>query len=1153
MFHFSIKSGWFLALTTAGLLWPQGVRAAVEVEMPPLQPWSLQASLQPSSAPPLSLSSPVSALQQLAQTEDLQTEAAQLTQQGLQQYRQNQVQDALTTWRQALALYQQLGDRQAQVYLYLAMGEGAYTLNQPEQSIAQFEEALAIAEQIGDRQSEAKALNALGWLQSEFLNDYDQAIPLLEAALTIAQDLQSSADELTILANLIQAHWLNGEQPQAIDYTEQLLVLIQSGDDRQTEARVLIGLSNTYVTLSQFDRATELLERALEIAQELDDPQQEANALNTLGWNALLQGKYLESIRFSEQALGLHRTLADQDGEARALNHLGSAYVALAQYERAIELYGQSLDLARDVGNRQVEIFVLGNLGEAYRNLSQYDRAIGLYQQSLAIARAIDDSQGELNALGNLGSAHGATAQYAQAIDFYQQSLAIAQAIGDRQAEATVLSNLGAMYRSLGQYERAIEFHQQALALARSIGVRQQELNTITNLGNVYIFLNQYERAIESYQQALAIAREIGARNSEGRILANLGFVNLALGQYGQTVDYSEQTLAIAREIGDRSGEGRTLGVLGYAYMQLGQYPQALDAYQQSATILEATGNREERAFVLSSLGQLFSRQDQPELAIIFYKASVEIRESIRGDIQALDTDVQQSYTDTIAGTYRVLADLLLQQDRIIEAQRVLDLLKVQELDDYLQDVQRSVRTEGGVEYLRPEETILARYSTLQASAIEAGQNLAELKAIPQSDRTTAQNQRIAELTTLLDDINGDFRDFARSPEVRNLISQLSFEAQDASLSLNELDRLRDELKQLNAAIFYPLVLDDRLELVITTPDSPPLRRTVAIDREALNRTILAYREALTSIDPAIEVPAQQLYEWLIAPIEADLAAAGIDTLIYSPDGQLRYIPLAALHDGEQWLTQRYRIQNITATAVTDLTAATTAEPRILAAAYADETLIYTPEVNGTTYTFQGLPGAGDEVDGLPTTSKFFDTDFSLDALRPIMDEYTILHFATHAAFVPGVPEDSFILFGNGDTPTLRDIEDWSLNGVELVVLSACETGVGGLGNGEEVLGLGYQFQVSGARAVLASLWQVSDRGTQVLMNAFYTGLNQGMTKAEALQWAQNVLITGNDTALDDDPRAGIAVRVEGSRGTAVDTLSHPYYWAPFVLIGNGL
>jgi CHAT domain-containing protein len=156
-----------------------------------------------------------------------------------------------------------------------------------------------------------------------------------------------------------------------------------------------------------------------------------------------------------------------------------------------------------------------------------------------------------------------------------------------------------------------------------------------------------------------------------------------------------------------------------------------------------------------------------------------------------------------------------------------------------------------------------------------------------------------------------------------------------------------------------------------------------------------------------------------------------------------------------------------------------------------------------------------------------------------------------------GTPDDSFILFGNGERITLRDIQTWSLKNVDLVVLSACETGLGGkLGNGEEILGLGYQMQQAGARAAIASLWTVDDGGTQALMNAFYAALENGKTnKAEALRQAQIALITDNYSALGEERGiVGVRQRIRDTLGKEVaNRLGHPYYWAPFILIGNGL
>lgn len=175
---------------------------------------------------------------------------------------------------------------------------------------------------------------------------------------------------------------------------------------------------------------------------------------------------------------------------------------------------------------------------------------------------------------------------------------------------------------------------------------------------------------------------------------------------------------------------------------------------------------------------------------------------------------------------------------------------------------------------------------------------------------------------------------------------------------------------------------------------------------------------------------------------------------------------------------------------------------------------------------------------------------------------HNIVHLATHGAFVFDSPDESFLLFGDGQIATLRSMGNWNLEGVDLVVLSACQTGVGGidLSSGIEVLGLGYQLQWAKAKAAIASLWQVSDGGTQILMDAFYTALNNGHSKAEALRRAQLALIREDTSVLEEVDR-GIGIKPTNpaeplnifAGGNLEGDLNHPYYWAPFILIGNGL
>ena len=213
---------------------------------------------------------------------------------------------------------------------------------------------------------------------------------------------------------------------------------------------------------------------------------------------------------------------------------------------------------------------------------------------------------------------------------------------------------------------------------------------------------------------------------------------------------------------------------------------------------------------------------------------------------------------------------------------------------------------------------------------------------------------------------------------------------------------------------------------------------------------------------------------------------------------------------------------------------------RVLAAAFSKGN--YQFMVGSREFQLSGLKFAGQEIEALakiiPNTLKLFNQKFSWDEIISRVSKYNILHFATHADFVSGQPEDSFILFGDGSRLTLAEITNLSLPNINLAVLSACRTGIGSLlKDGSEILGLGYQMQRAGVKASLATLWQVDDRGTQVLMINFYRRLQSGgISKAEALRQAQLALITGN---------------IKGEK--EVKSFMHPYYWAPFILIGDGL
>ncbi|MGJ3251933.1 MAG: CHAT domain-containing protein [Elainellaceae cyanobacterium] len=1147
------------------------------------------------------------ALAQEAGEGDRKAEADALFNGSIQFWQRGDYQQALSMLQQALEIYREIGDRRGEGATLTGIGAVYRNLGQYSQALDYYQQALEINIETGDRQGEGTTLNNIGVVYDS-LGQYQQALDYYQQALAIRTDIGDRRGEGVTLNNIGAVYDNLGQYQQALDYYQQALAITTVIGDRSDEGNILDNIGQVYHNLGQYQQALDYYQQALAIRTDIGDRRGEGTTLNNIGGVYDSLGQYQQALDYLQRALAISIDIGDRSGEGTTLNNIGGVYDSLGQYQQALDYYQQALAIRTDIGDRRGERVTLSNIGEVYRNLGQYQQALGYFQRALAISIDIGDRAGKGIALNSIGAVSGNLGQYQQALDYFQRALAISIDIGDRSGEGTTLNNIGGVYDSLGQYQQALDYYQQALAIRTEVGDRRGEGRTLNNIGLVYRKLGEYQQALNHYQQALAIRTEVGDRSGEGVTLNNIGVVYDSLGQYQQALDYYQQALAIRTDIGDRAGEGttfnnigavyrdlgqyqqaldyyqqalaittvigdrrgegRTLNNIGLVYDSLGEYQQALDYYQQALVIITDIGDRAGEGATLNNIGYTLESLGQSELAIVFLKESVNQWEEIRGDIRGLSIEQQQSFADSISSSYRRLADLLLQADRVLEAQRVLDLLKVQELDEYLQDVQRSAQTEDGVPLSNPEVQIQERQQAITNRAVAIGEELAQLRQIEPENRTPEQMARITELEAMQAEVIAEFEDFIYSDEIQALVAQLTRETrpQDLVNELDELITIQDNLRALeqNAVLLYPLILDDRIELVLVTPNSPPARYPINVSRSELNAAIVEFRQALETPTSNPEAIAQQLYNWLIQPLASDLEAINAETIIYAPDGVLRYVPLAALHDGDRWLAERFRVNHITAASLTNLNLQPAAQPDILAAAFSEGSVEF--QVGDRNFAFDGLPYAGQEVENLvaafPGTTKLMDEDFSPTATVGIMDDHTIVHLATHAEFVQGTPAESFIVFGNGDRVTLEEIKQWRgrFRQIDLIVLSACETGLGeSLGNGEEILGFGYLMQRAGARAAIASLWAVSDGGTQNLMDAFYTAILNGYSKTEALQRAQVALIR-NDASVLEPSQRGIQLEstetgepLEIQSRSLQGRLGHPYYWAPFILIGNGL
>lgn len=820
-------------------------------------------------------------------------------------------------------------------------------------------------------------------------------------------------------------------------------------------------------------------------AQEQSDRKTQAGKLLNQGLQRYRSGQYEAAFQSWQRALQIYQDIKDRAGESKVLNNLGIAYYSLGQFAKAVPLFQQRLTISRELNDRQAEAYALDSLGLNYIQLGQYKQAIAVYQSAVEILHQLNDRINEGNALGNLGIAYRELGNYAKAIAFHQQQLAITREISDRAGEGRALGGLAIAYRELGQYEKAIALYQQDLVIARELQDLSGQARALNNLGTAYSNLEQYPQAIVLYKQGLEILRSLKDRSGEGRTLGNIGNGYRQLGQYEQAIAFLEQQLTIARNIRDIASEGKAASGLGIAYNRLRKYEKAFVFYQQDLAIARQLKDRNGEGRALNNLGVLLGDLAQPELAILYYKQSVNIQESIRQDIRGLSKEEQRSFLGTVAGTYRSLADLLLKQGRVMEALQIIDLLKIQELEDYLQNVKGNDRTAQGMRILEPESKISRQLATTS---------------------------------------------FAQIPVLnRELTQQIQ---QIAPSEINKAPAYLQKLPQ-GVVLIYPLVLLDRLEIVIFAANSIPTARTVAIAKPQLEELIADFRTDLH--DPSsedIKTSAKKLYELLIKPIESDLKQANATTILYAPDGILRYIPLATLYDGKQWLVERYRINNLISYSLLDRDRQSLNDLTILAGAFGGKT----GEIK---FGLVGLPSSVTEVENIastfPKANKYIEQNFTSHAIRDKAAGNAIIHLATHAEFKNGSPFESYLLFGDGSKLTLAEVNDLKLKDTQLVVLSACQTGLGSLGTGTEILGFGYQVHRAGAKASIASLWKVSDNGTQILMSAFYDNLRKAnIDISTSLREAQLSMINRNIK--------------EGSVN-----YNHPYFWSAFVLISNSL
>ena len=880
------------------------------------------------------------------------------------------------------------------------------------------------------------------------------------------------------------------------------------------------------------DSLEQAIQKLLEAAanyHSVGDAAHEAGALNNVARSYLLLGDQRQAIEYLKRVLPLVRGLGDHRSEGVILSDLGAANDMLGDKQQALDYFNEALPALRVAGDRKNEATALDNIGMLYNSLDERQKALGYLNQALTLRRELRDANGVGASLNNMGGVTKALGDKQQALAYYNQALPFLRAAGNVKGVALTLNNIGGAYLDLSDYEKALAYYNQAQPIFHGLpDGRVGELTTLNNIGQVYSRMGQPEKALDYFQQSLLMSRSIKRRDYEAGALFNIAYVERERGNLTEALNNAEAGIEIleSRRATISSQEFRS------AYFATVQ-----NHYEFYVDLLMRLHKQKPSAGYDGKALEASERARARSLLEMLAESNADIREGVDATLLARERALQQQLNAKARQQTQILAG------QHTQAQEDAIAKDVETLTNEFQSVESQIRQTS------PRYAALTQPQPLTLREI--------------------QTKVLAPDTLLLEYSLGTERSYL-------------WAVTPTSITAYELPK-REELETVARQV-YTLLTKSSSWSGIEVPSQ--LKSGAKPATESNQRNLgLPGEKTQTGTQQGQDGPetATRLSKMILAPVEAQL---GEKRLLIVADGALQYIPFGILPRTQssdstapgakknyQPLIFDHEIVSIpSASTLTVLrqeakerkpsekTIAVLADPVFESS---DERVkglrgggTSSPDnalprgiqraardlgLNDPELAIPRLPGTRREADQilalLPRSQSKAAFDFAASrqtATTKELAEYRYVHFATHGFLNSLHPELSGIVLsmvdekGNPQDGFLLAHEVFNLKlSAELVVLSACRTGLGKEVRGEGLVGLTRGFMYAGAPRVVVSLWSVSDEATAELMARFYRGmLSEKLRPAAALRAAQISLM-------------------KESRWQS------PFYWAAFTLQGE--
>lgn len=810
-------------------------------------------------------------------------------------------------------------------------------------------------------------------------------------------------------------------------------------------------------------------------------------------------GQFTLAVKVLQQASAAFRTQGDYLREAATLSNLSLAFQQLGLWNQAEKSIVQTLNLLKSFNNSEESSKILaqafdvqGQLqlsqGQAEAALMTWQKAAEIYQQmkdNAALSRNRINSAQALQILG----------RYRQAKKILTEVLQTLQNQPDSSTKALGLLSLGNIMQVIGDLNKSQQVLQQSLALAKATSSHQMIGEILFSLGNTARAQYNTKMALDYYQQAASVSTD-----STTRIQAHLNQLRLLV-ETKQFADAFALSPQIQAEISNLPASRIVIEAKINFAQSLMKVVSQVGTKQDSALLLasavqQAQSLQDERAesYALGTLGNLYEINQQFTDAQKLTEKALFMAQNLNA------SDIVYQWQWQLGRIHKHQGNTKNAIAYYSEAFKTLQSLR-SDLVAINPDIQFSFR-----------ESVEPVYRELVALLLQT-----EKESVQRQESHNPENQKNLQQARFV-------MESLQIAELDNFFRSACLTAKQ------ELDPIVDK-KDPHSAVFYPVILPDRLDVILKLPNQDLRHYKTVIAEGKVEHVVEDLREYLRDITRTSQVKqlSQQIYDWLIQPAEAELNKSGIKTLVFVLDGVLRNIPMSVLYDKQQgkYLVEKYAIAITPSLQLLDPKPLLQVKLNTLVAGVAAERTIENRKFPPLENVPRELQKIQSEV---PKTEELLNQKFTENNLQNQLQSapFSVVHLATHGEFSSD-PEKTFVLTWDKllkvkEFDHLLRLSDTKRSStIELLVLSACKTAVG---DKRAALGLSGVAVQAGARSTLATLWSVDDASTANLMSQFYQELKAGVNKAEALR------------------RAQLAV---------FDQEKSPYFWAPFVLVGNWL